>query len=387
MKKLAFICTIAASILTLSSAGPAPDKKVESFDRDFKNLSEKLDCIGAGAIIVKDGKEVYSSTSGINDLALRQEITTNQYFRVGEIGRTIPAIAVMQLVDKGLVSLDADISDYLGFTLRNPASPAKPLTLRMLLTSTAGLSPDAQISSISLLDAKRNPDYKEFFIPRFKAGAKYRSASAGYVIAAAIVEKVSGMRFDDYACANIFRPMGISATYDPKSVSDGQLVSSYSWNAKDGKYVKQKRIYTSFDTAGYVLGESTANIKPSSGLIMNLEDLTVLMRTFLDSMVAPNGTRLLSKSSAAEFLKPQANRRKACMGLTANASAVPDYILMTATGISSGTSAAIYFNFNDKLGMAAFCNGSHNDMSDVDGKVGNAFNRDIRDIFTKYFVD
>ena len=382
MKKLAFICTLAVSFLTLTSARTSLDKRVAAFEKDFNSLGEELSCIGAGASVVIDGKIVFTGTRGVNDLALRQEVTSGQYFRVGDIARTIPAIAVLQLVDKGQADLGADISDYLGFELRNPASPQKPLTLRMLLSSTAGLDPDAQLTNISMLDARKNPGYAEYFLPGVKAGAKYKSATAGYVIAAAIVEKITGKRFDDYASENIFKPMGISATYDAESLDDASLLSSYVWSATGKKYIKQKRIYSAFDTKGYILGESTAMLKPAGGLVMTLEDLTVMLQTYMNSMKTPDGKLILSKASAAEFLKPQLKRKKTCLGLTADASAVPDYILMTATGVTSGTSAAIFFNLDEKIGMAAFCTGSHDE-----NVGGEHFCKDIRNIFTKHFVD
>ena len=372
------VCAFAACLAI--SADAKSDKSVKKFDHDFSAIVGKLDCVGGGVTVFKEGKKVYSKVFGQADRANEVKFTSSHKVMVTTVASPVPAIAVLQLCDNGKASLDADISEYLGFKIRNPKYPDTPITLRMLLDGTSSICLES-ISTISSL----NPAYVEAFSSA-KPGSKFKASSVPYVIAAAIVEKLSGERFDIYAAKHIFEPMGITASYNPENVGEGLLAHSYNWVARTSKYVNQKRAMAPLALDGYVLGETTYCVRPANGLLMSIDDLSTMLQTFMNSMVAPNGNRILSEASANEFLSPKANKGKSCLGLIVNVSAVPDYPITTISGSGSGSSAAIYFNVKDRIGMAVICNGSHDDSTDINGNVGNHFNRDTRGAFTKNFI-
>ena len=99
---------------------------------------------GLAVIVFKDGKEVYRNMMGNRFLSPRNKnwnlpVTSDSRFRVASISKIFTATGYMQLVEEGKISLDEDVSRYLGFTLRNPGYPNKAITSRMLLSHTSSI--------------------------------------------------------------------------------------------------------------------------------------------------------------------------------------------------------------------------------------------------------
>lgn len=107
---------------------------------------------GVGAPVIKDGRLVYEKTLGSryidnentqNNLPL----TRDTKLRIASLSKVFVAAAYMQLSEEGKIDLDADISCYLGFTLRNPNYPDTPITSKMLLSHTSSLR-DGEVYTI-----------------------------------------------------------------------------------------------------------------------------------------------------------------------------------------------------------------------------------------------
>ena len=133
-------------------------------------------------------------------------------FRPGSVSKLFTWTAVMQLVERGKLDLDADVNTYLDFKI--PPGPAgEPLTLRNVMTHTPGfeeavkeLITENPERLIPLGDAvKRWTPNRIFKAGTMPAYSNYATALAGY-----IVERVSGLSFDDYLDQNIFEPLGMA---------------------------------------------------------------------------------------------------------------------------------------------------------------------------------
>ena len=133
-------------------------------------------------------------------------------FRVGSVSKLATATAVMQLVQSGDVDLDAEVQNYLDFTL--PRTYDRPITLRHLLTHTAGF--EERIAGLigqegTMADLRENlvtepPEqiYEPGTVPAY---SNYGNSLAGYV-----VERVSGMTFEDYVARNVLARAGMSSS-------------------------------------------------------------------------------------------------------------------------------------------------------------------------------
>ena len=94
---------------------------------------------GLGFIVYKDGEEIFSKFEGKRRLDQNLPVTRDTKFRVASLSKQFTIFTIMQLVERGKLNLDEDVSSYLGFELRNPKFPAVPITARMLASHTSSL--------------------------------------------------------------------------------------------------------------------------------------------------------------------------------------------------------------------------------------------------------
>ncbi|MXO60356.1 serine hydrolase [Altererythrobacter salegens] len=167
---------------------------------------------GAVVIAVKDGKPLVEKGYGFADVAARRPVDpATTLFRPGSISKLLTWTAVMQQVEAGKLDLDADVNQYLDFTI--PPFDGKPITLRNIMTHTAGFEESVRylISSdpkavLPLKDYSRRALPQRVFEPgTTPAYSNYATALAGY-----LVERVSGEDFDSYIEGHIFTPLGMA---------------------------------------------------------------------------------------------------------------------------------------------------------------------------------
>ena len=172
------------------------------------------DIAGAVVVVVKDGQTLLQKGYGHADLATRAPVDpAATLFRPGSVSKLFTWTAVMQLVEQGKLDLDADVNQYIDFQI--PARDGKPVTLRQVLTHTAGF--EEQIRALIITDpAKVVPlgEALKHWVPGrihapggTPAYSNYATALAGY-----IVERVSGEPFDAYIARHIFEPLGMDSS-------------------------------------------------------------------------------------------------------------------------------------------------------------------------------
>lgn len=205
------------------------------------------DVAGAVVVVVKDGQVLLQKGYGFADIAARKQVDpATTLFRPGSTSKLVTWTAVMQQVERGKIDLDADINTYLDFKIP-PGPGGKPITMRDIMTHTAGF--EEQAKELILADPKKVPSLEaklKQWTPRriFPAGttpaySNYATALAGYV-----VQRTSGLPFNDYVERNIFGPLGMTRTsfrgpLPPalaanmtkayKQASDGKAVDGYEY--------------------------------------------------------------------------------------------------------------------------------------------------------------
>jgi CubicO group peptidase (beta-lactamase class C family) len=202
----------ASSIAPPPASAPAAmtSEDVSAFLDGVVPLELKRENIaGAMVIVVKDGKVLYSKGYGYSDVKARKPVTIDATLtRPGSVSKLFTWTAVMQLVEQGKIDLDRDINDYLD--LKIPATYAKPITMRNVMTHTAGF--EEAIQGLITANQKSVPslgDYLKAHQPErvFPPGTTPAYSNYGATLAGYIVQRVSGMPFDDYIEKNIFQPL------------------------------------------------------------------------------------------------------------------------------------------------------------------------------------
>jgi CubicO group peptidase (beta-lactamase class C family) len=175
---------------------------------------EQEDIAGAVICIVKDGKVIFAKGYGYADVKARKPVTVDAtLFRPGSISKTFTWTAVMQLFEQGKLDLTRDVNDYLDF--RIPATFGRPITLKDIMTHTPGFEESfkdlfvAKASDMHPLNV-----YIATHLPReiYPPGTTPAYSNYGATLAGYIVQRVSGMPFDDYIEKNIFQPLGMNHT-------------------------------------------------------------------------------------------------------------------------------------------------------------------------------
>ena len=170
------------------------------------------DAAGAVVVVVKNGKVLTQRGFGYADVGSRRPVDPETtLFKQASVSKLITWTAVMQLVEQGKIDLDRDINAYLDF--RIPAFQGKPVTMRNLMTHTGGF--DEVQRGLNSYDPKKIPSlgdalkrqvpYRIYAPGTTPAYSNYGTSLAGY-----IVERVSGLSYNDYVERHIFAPAGMT---------------------------------------------------------------------------------------------------------------------------------------------------------------------------------
>ena len=173
---------------------------------------EREDIAGAVVLVVKDGAIFFAKGYGYSDVDKRTPVTVDAtLFRPGSISKLFTWTAVMQLVEQGKLDLDRDVNEYLDFKI--PEKFGKPITLRHLMTHTAGF--EEQIKDLINEEGAPMATLRQHLVSHmpqriFPPGTTPAYSNYGASLAGYIVERVSGQPFNDYVTENIFKPLGMS---------------------------------------------------------------------------------------------------------------------------------------------------------------------------------
>lgn len=200
---------------TLQAHGPTDPAELEAFlDELIGRQMEEHHIAGAAVSVVKDGKLFFATGYGYADMEKGIPVDPEQtVFRIGSTTKLFTWTAVMQLVEQGKVDLDMDINTYLDF--RIPDTYPQPITLRHLLTHTAGFE-DLFVDFVSFESEDPLPQgvFLATHIParvrppgELAAYSNYGAALAGHIVA-----RVSGQTYDQYIQDNILDRLGMAHT-------------------------------------------------------------------------------------------------------------------------------------------------------------------------------
>ena len=208
-----------------SGANMANETLKKQLDDLIVNKAAVTELAGLQMVLLKRGEIVFSHAKGfahIDDAANTIALTAQHKVRVASISKFVVALGVMRLVESGKLDLDADISTYLGFELRNPHFPHIPITSRQLLSHTSSIR-DAGVYFLAF-----GEDFRDFFRPsqHYGDGAHFASGEGkqpgafftytnlNFGVLAGIVERLTQMRFDKYMDIEVFQPLGLDISFN-----------------------------------------------------------------------------------------------------------------------------------------------------------------------------
>jgi CubicO group peptidase (beta-lactamase class C family) len=229
-------------------------------------------------------------------------------FRIASISKMMTTLGLLRLYEDGKLNLDADVSGYLGFILRNPHFPDQAITLRHLLTHTSSLRDEAGYSWGADVALKDVIDDK-MFATNAGPGAYFTYCNLGWGIIGTVMERVTGERFDRLMRRLLIEPLGLQAGYHPAELPPAALanlatlyrkrtVDTEVWNAA-GPWIAQADDYSIKPPPAidhYVIGTNATPFSPTGGLRISARDMGVVMRILMD------GGRGLLKPSTLDLM-------------------------------------------------------------------------------------
>ena len=127
-------------------------------------IAEDYDAVGMSVAAVKGDRIIYLEDFGVKNLESGEAVDRNTLYRIASISKSFAGTAMMQLVDRGLITLDTDVSTVAPFTIRNPKYPDTPITLEMLMSHTSSIDDFGGYTSMDFIDPDTNPDWKTCYL-------------------------------------------------------------------------------------------------------------------------------------------------------------------------------------------------------------------------------
>jgi CubicO group peptidase (beta-lactamase class C family) len=256
-----------------------------------------------------------SGAAGIADRATGRQVSVEDPARVASVSKLVVALGVMRLVEQKRVDLDRDVSQWLGWQLRNPAFPDVPITLRMLLSHTSSLQDAGEAYVIPLGSTVQGAVSQNQVFDRAHApGTYFRYSNLNFPIIASALEKATGERFDRLIHGLVMNPLGLDACFNWTMCSDAKVARAVTLYRPDGSVALDDlqgkrplcpvfRRGTDCDLAGYELGSNGALFSPQGGLRASVRDLSVIGQLLLNRG-RHRGRQFLSAASIDTMLTP-----------------------------------------------------------------------------------
>lgn len=236
---------------------------------------------------------ISSSATGMADPFAKRPLTLEDPVRIASVSKLVVALGVMRLVDAGRLDLDRDVSDYLGWQLRNPGFPDRKITLRLLLSHQSSLT-DAVDYAIPLGDSAEaslaNPKAWDSAHP---PGTYFRYANLNFPVIASVMEAVTGERFDRLAARLVLNPLKLDACFNWTTCSDTvvarAVVLTDGAGAVRRDHLKGRRpacpVVPAADGScalrGYKVGANGALFSPQGGLRISARGLATIGQMLL----------------------------------------------------------------------------------------------------------
>ena len=274
---------------------------------DFSCVEKRMHALldlgvpGCSISIRRDHEELYRYICGTRGRDTAEPMTGEEYFYIFSCTKPITVTAAMQLIERGLLKLDAPVSDYIPDFANAMVNengtlvpPKTPITVRHLFTMSAGmdyglrdmLKKEGYTEGVNALTTR---DVAEMLARRpllFHPGERFQYSLCHDALGA-VIEAAAGMRFGEYLKKNIFEPLGMTKTGFDRNVSP--LAAQYECLEETGELVDIGTQHPYNDSPYYESG--------GGGLVSTLDDYALFADALACDGVGASGERILTRAS------------------------------------------------------------------------------------------
>lgn len=335
-----------------SSCGSIPENLKKSADE----ISEKYDSVGIQLAVMKNSQLIFTYEYGYADLKNKVPITSETKIRVASLSKLVTDCVFMKLCDLGTVSIDEDISKYLGFDVRNPYFPDKIITASMLMAHTSSIvdssSFDRSRENESCLTIEELLSYRNSFC-QAEPGTYYAYSNFGNAIIGAICEKVTSTPFNELAKKYFFDPLEIDASYVASELQKPELLANLYGS---GGLTVEAQMSAKFNPN---LGQTHHIVQ--GNLIASAKDYLKILSMITKSGISETGERILSENTLREMFKSRiyAEGLGSGFGIEENKNIFSGKTVYTHTGNSYGMHSIYIIDPETGNGMVVLTSGSN----------------------------
>jgi tetratricopeptide (TPR) repeat protein len=194
------------TITTCAQGQSVKSNKIEGYMKQ----ANKIGAFNGNILVMENDQIIYKASLGYSDANKKIPLTDQSIFRIGSIAKEFNAIGIMMLKEQGKLTLDQKVSEFF------PDLPAwaKKISIKNLLQYTSGL-PDVNWLTIKS-EADNWKDLHALSQLKFEPGSDYFYNNNNTFLQRKIIEKVTGMKFNDFVQQQILKPCSITnAIIDP----------------------------------------------------------------------------------------------------------------------------------------------------------------------------
>jgi CubicO group peptidase (beta-lactamase class C family) len=262
---------------------------IDDYCKSLPDIMRKKRIPGCAIALIDNDGPIWIQGFGYANIKQRLQVTGDTYFNVGSVSKTITATAIMVAVQDGLLDLDEPISTYLpDFEMRSKYddNPEDKITLRHLLQHTAGITREIPIGDLSQFSGGL---FEDGFV--HPVGQQWDYSNTGIDLAAYVLQRVSGLPFEQYLKEHLFIPLGMHHSTvgwtDWSNLSDDEKAYGY----VPGFFHLKHPVYD--------FGPPVA----AGGIFISVSDLAKFVQFHLDRGKW-NGRQILNESLLDEMYKP-----------------------------------------------------------------------------------
>jgi CubicO group peptidase (beta-lactamase class C family) len=315
--------------------------------------------VGLSVAVVKDNKIIYNHSFGYKDLEQKLPLQNDHIFRIASISKSFTTTAIMQLVAKKQISLDQDVSELVGFKVRNPKFPSTVITLKMLLSHRSSINDSEGYFSLDAIDPAKNPNWEKSY-NAYEPNKGYMYCNLNYNLAGSILEKITGVRFDQYIQQQILDPLGLYGGYNVNALDSNLIAKIYEYNRDSAKFIYSPNAYAprTEEINNYTMGRSTPIFSPTGGMKISAHDLATYM-VMHSQLGKYKGGRMISKKLSQQMQVVISEEENYGMALETSTQLITGKTMIGHTGSAYGLNSLMFFEPKEKIGFVVICNGSN----------------------------
>lgn len=349
------------AIFLISTLAKAQPEKAEA---GIKAIMQEIPVMGLSVAVVKGNKIIYTQSFGTKNQENKTPLTDDCIFRIASISKSFSATSIMQLAERKKLSIDQDVSELIGFKVRNPKFPETVITLRLMMSHLSSINDSQGYFSLDAINPEKNPNWAKSY-SNYEPGKGYAYCNLNFNMIGAIIEKVSGERFDQYVIKHVLDPLKLYGGYDVDGLDKSRFASIYDYRADSTKFVLSEGAYASRakDLSNYVMGYSTPVFSPTGGMKISAPDLAryMLMHSNYGKY---KGKRIISKKSAQQMQIAMSEEEGYGFAIETTSKLIPGKTLKGHTGVAYGLFSSMYFHPEEKFGIVVISNGCAPGYSD-----------------------